>query len=177
MASTTQKPESEMAEAQHGLPAAPPDNDDLFSFHSDQSAAQWMALNLPQHNPTQALHDTFQPLVEEFGELSQDDPQRAQHTTETLRPYSALWESYAAKGARILHLEKENEIIRAANTQLCQKLDIMERRQANQEALLVCYAKIFLKVREEVVRVLSEGESNPIHPTLGTIENPMDEIR
>lgn len=42
MASTTQKPESEMAEAQHGLPYAPPDNDDLFSFHSDQSAAEWM---------------------------------------------------------------------------------------------------------------------------------------
>ncbi|KAJ5369963.1 uncharacterized protein N7496_006055 [Penicillium cataractarum] len=178
MESTTQKPEPEMSEAQHGLPHAPPDNDDLFSLHSDKSADQWMAPDLSQlHDHTQALHEPLQPLVEEFEGSDQGYSQQSQQVTDISRPYSTFCESYAAKVVHIQHLEKENEIIRTSNTQLCQQLHIMERRQANQEALLVCYAKIFHRVREEILRVLNEGESISLDPTLATIENPTNERR
>ncbi|KAJ5640340.1 uncharacterized protein N7484_008202 [Penicillium longicatenatum] len=115
--------------------------------------------------------DPFRSLIDEIGLLNQGNPQGTQHAEEILRLYSTLWECFIMKRAEVHDLEKENEMLRASNIQLCQELETLERRHIDKEALLACYGRIHEKVREEIVRVLSEWNGCSPYATLETSAN------
>lgn len=97
----------------------------------------------------------FQPLIEELSRLTQGNPERAHHASKILRLYSTLWECHVAKVSYLQRLEEENEMLRSSNIQLCQEIQAMDRRHANQEALIVCYGQIFEKIHAETGSIIS----------------------
>lgn len=116
----------------------------------------------------------FQPLIEELSRLTQDNPEKAHHASKILRLYSTLCECHVAKVLYIQRFEEENEILRASNIQLCQELQAMDRRHANQEALNVCYGQIFERIHAEMGPIISYWNGYSDAPASGVSRNDVD---
>lgn len=90
--------------------------------------------------------------------MNEGNLQQVQHATEIVELFSDLWGRYTEKKNHIAGLEKENEVLRASNIQLCQELQALERRHSSQEALILYYGHAFENVRRGIVNVLGNWE-------------------
>jgi hypothetical protein len=81
-----------------------------------------------------------------------------------------LWESYNAKKAESERLKKENEELRVANFSLMEEQGLLERRHADQEALIAYYRQIFDKVRHGIVGLIKDWEGSSTETTLEKVE-------
>lgn len=116
----------------------------------------------------------FQPLIEELGRLTQDNPEKAHHASKILRLYSTLWECHVSKVLYLQRLEEENEILRASNIQLCQEIQAMDRHHVNQEALIACYGQIFERIHAETGPIISYWNGFSDAPPSGISRNEVD---
>lgn len=86
-----------------------------------------------------SAEEPFRPLVRELQRLDDEDPQLAAQAARLVGLYRRLWESYVAKGAESQRLSEENRQ--------------MNRRYAEQEALLFYFREAFQKVREGITMI------------------------
>lgn len=102
--------------------------------------------------------EPFQALIEELKRLDQEDKQLASQAALLIGLYRRLWEAYSTKHVTNQRLEKTNQQLRTANSQLGQERDLLERRHANQEALLSYFGQAFDKVRDGIAGVLRDWD-------------------
>ena len=97
-------------------------------------------------------------MLEKLKRLDQDDKQFASQAALLIGFYQRLWEAYSAKHLTNQRLEKTNQQLRTANSHLGQERDLLERRHANQEALLTYFGQAFDKVRDGIAGVLRDWD-------------------
>lgn len=105
--------------------------------------------------------EPFELLLEEQRQSIQLNGQIGQKATGILRLYSMLWETYNAKIAESQRIEKENKALRATNIDLLEHRRVLERRHADQVALIAYYGQIFDKVRRGIAGVLRDWDGSP----------------
>ncbi|KAJ5216824.1 hypothetical protein N7468_009832 [Penicillium chermesinum] len=133
---------------------------------SDTSESPLLGVCSGVCSPQDLSISPFHPLLNELSSLSQDKADHASHSFEIIRLYSTLLECHAAKVAYTLQLEEENELLRASNGHLGQRIELMDQRIANQEALLVCYGKVFERFHAETGSMLYQWNSSAANPAV-----------
>ncbi|KAJ5117888.1 uncharacterized protein N7443_001793 [Penicillium atrosanguineum] len=109
--------------------------------------------------------DPFEALIEELKRLDQDDQQLASQASLLIGLYRRLWEAYTAKHTTNQYLVKTNQQLRTVNVQLGQERELLERRHANQEALLSYFGQAFDKVRDGIAGVLRDWDGSYVDET------------
>lgn len=112
-------------------------------------------------NPPETPSKSFQPLLQEPGQLIKLNGRITLKAAGVLRLYSTLWGTYKAKFSESQRLEKENEALRVANLDLLEQRGLLERRHADQGALIAYYGQIFEKVRQGMAGALRDWEGSP----------------
>ena len=130
---------------------------------------------MPQDTHPQTLNELFHPPVEEPRQLIQPSSEIALQAAGVLSLYSTLWENYNAKKAESQRLEKENEVLRIANINLLEQQGFLERRHADQEALITHYGQIFDKVRGGMADVIRDWECPSTEDTIAKAEEINEE--
>ncbi|KAJ6105190.1 hypothetical protein N7523_010264 [Penicillium sp. IBT 18751x] len=158
------------AEPLHSMPTECDELPPLDSLDHDQYSPLLPDLQPDGRAQTSFVFDPFRPVMEELIRLNQVNPQLANQVSDIIRLYSRLWGAYVAKEAVNQSLQMANKELRAANANLCQQQVFMERRHANQEALLAYFEHAFDRVREGIVGMLQDCDDrawNPSHETGG----------
>lgn len=125
---------------------------------------------MPPSTQPQGVNESIHPRHEVPGQIKPLGAQIAHQVAGTLSQYSMLWESYNAKKAESERLEKENEELRVANFSLMEEQGLLERRHADQEALIAYYGQIFDKVRHGIVGLIKDWEGSSTETTLEKVE-------
>lgn len=100
------------------------------------------------------LHDLNESFELPFEEQIQSTPFNYIEThenSEVVKLYSVLLDNYNTRNVESERLEKENKILRAANHQLIEGKDSLQRHHADQEYLLAYYGQLFDRIRQELL--------------------------
>ncbi|KAJ5917528.1 hypothetical protein N7466_011082 [Penicillium verhagenii] len=135
------------------------ENADLFSVPMDEGSEHWPVPDSHFDSPLQV--DPFRPLIRDRTGQNQDNTEPMNQAAEILQLYSKLWESYSSKQAEFYRLQEENDMLCAANVQLCQKLQIIDRQLADQGALLEYSKQGFENFRNGLRAVLEAWDDRP----------------
>ena len=125
---------------------------------------------MPPSTRLQGVNESIHPQHEVPGQINPPGAQVAHQVAGTLSQYSMLWETYNTKKAESERLEKENEELRVANFSLVEEQELLERRHADQEALIAYYGQIFDQVRHGIVGLIKDWEGSSTETTLEKVE-------
>lgn len=132
---------------------------------------------MPQNAQPLAVNEPVQPLLEVPVQVTPLSAQVAHQVAGDLRQYSTLWETYKEEKAASEHIEKENEELRVANLNLMEEQGLLERRHAEQEALIAYYGQIFDKVRFGILGLIKNWEGSSMKSTLENVETSHEDGR
>lgn len=113
---------------------------------------------MSQKSQSHDLNESFKLPFEEQIQSTPFNYIESHENLEVVKLYSVLLDNYNSKHVENERLEKENKILRAANHQLIEGKDSLQRRHADQENFLAYYAQLFDRIRQELMNVMRGWE-------------------